>query len=400
MIYYTTTKTDCLISLMQCISNGNAKFWFSDKVSFSKMTTVLKKLILEYELDLPEAIRKKRSDYGEPVWSLVVNYDPAQSDLFQFWLFTTGFREARRSKLTLKEILARNSSMVQKQKLNSILTVKPEKLLRYGNYVLGQYIEFSDLKSHFSKAYYHPEKFGVVFNTKAKNTKVIDSNKNLNHRIFKPLDDFELNRFSSIRKNFGFVFLDDELNRWNQITVSKFLKDQFHVNFTDEVEYNDRLKKMSELLRGIRKKHLELFQRYSRKKVRFTWYLSNDFMHSANLELQKKINFVGTDKADRLKEACFRLNANANFHGTRHQIGALQAKIRFLLNEKDPYGRHINKKYFPEKLHFVRFSRKKSMNINDFLNQCLDANTLYLNKLQNRRRKKLGIIINSRTLSK
>ncbi len=46
-----------------------------------------------------------------------------------------------RSKLTLKEILAKNPSMVQKQNLDSTLTVKrEEKLLRYGDYVIGQYI--------------------------------------------------------------------------------------------------------------------------------------------------------------------------------------------------------------------------------------------------------------------
>lgn len=102
---------------MQCVSNGSAKFWFSDSVSFSKFHTVIPKLILEYGLNLDESLRKRKSDYGEPVWSLVINYDPARNDVFQFWLFTTGYREARRSKLTLKEILAKNSSMVQKQKL-------------------------------------------------------------------------------------------------------------------------------------------------------------------------------------------------------------------------------------------------------------------------------------------
>ena len=79
MIYYTTTKTDCLLSLMQCISNGSAKFWFSDTVPFSKFHDVLPKLILEYGLDLTESERKKKSDYGEPVWSLVINYDPAKA---------------------------------------------------------------------------------------------------------------------------------------------------------------------------------------------------------------------------------------------------------------------------------------------------------------------------------
>ena len=105
MIYYTTTKTDCLLSLMQCISNGKAKFWFADVVPFSKFQNLIPKLILEYGLDLGEQARKKKSDYGEPVWSLVINYDPAKSEVFQFWLFSTGYREARRSKLTLQEII-------------------------------------------------------------------------------------------------------------------------------------------------------------------------------------------------------------------------------------------------------------------------------------------------------
>ena len=91
MIYYTTTKTDCLLSLMQCISNGSAKFWFSDTVPFSKFHHVLPKLILEYGLDLTESERKKKSDYGEPVWSLVINYDlPDNSEDYVHRIGRTG----------------------------------------------------------------------------------------------------------------------------------------------------------------------------------------------------------------------------------------------------------------------------------------------------------------------
>ena len=365
---------------MQCISNGSAKFWFSDSVSFSKFHTVIPKLILEYGLDLDESIRKKRSDHGDPVWSLVINYDSAKNDVFQFWLFTTGYREARRSKLTLKEILAKNSSMVQKQKLNSILTVKKEKLLRYGDYVLGQYLEFSELKPQFSKIYYHPEQFGVVFNTKAIRTKTIDSNKNSNYRIFKPFDDFELKRFASINKNFGFAFLENEHTRWNQASVSAFLRNRFGIKFDDEVSYNDRLKELSRALRGVRKKHLEFFQRYSQKKVRFTWYLSKDFVESAERELSKKIDLISTGKADRLKEATFRLSAHGNFHGTRHQIGTLQAKIRSKLNSRDPDQKKLNQMYFPQNLHYVRFTAKKAQNMKEFELACRNADKIYLNK--------------------
>ncbi|WP_411164659.1 hypothetical protein [Acinetobacter sp.] len=372
---------------MQCISNGSAKFWFSDSVSFSKFHTVIPKLILEYGLNLDESLRKRKSDYGEPVWSLVINYDPAKSDVFQFWLFTTGYREARRSKLTLKEILAKNSSMVQKQKLNSILTVKKEKLLRYGNYVLGQYIEFSELKPQFSKIYYHPEQYGVVFNTKVIRTKTIDSNKNSNYRIFKPFDDSELRRFISINKNFGFAFLENEHTRWNQASVSLFLRNRFGIKFGEDVSYNNRLKELSKVLRGVRKKHLEFFRRYSQKQVRFTWYLSKDFIDSAERELNKKIDLISTGKADRLKEATYRLSAHGNFHGTRHQIGTLQAKTRSKLNNRDPNQKKLNQMYFPQNLHYVRFTAKKAQNMKEFELACQNADQIYLNKQSGSRSK-------------
>ena len=151
--------------------------------------------------------------------------------------------------------------MVQKQKLNSILTVKKEKLLRYGDYVLGQYLEFSELKPQYSKIYYHPEQFGVIFNTKTIRTKTIDSNKNSIYRIFKPFDNFELNRLAGINKNFGFAFLENEHTRWNQASVSLFLRNRFGIKFGEDVSYNDRLKELSRALRGVRKKHLEFYQR-------------------------------------------------------------------------------------------------------------------------------------------
>ncbi len=100
---------------------------------------------------------------------------------------------------------------------------------------------------------------------------------------------------------------------------------------------NDRLKELTRVLHGVRKKHLEFFQRHSQKKVRYTWYLSKDFMQSAEKGVQiEKIDLISTGKADRLKEATYGLSAHGNFHGTRHQIGKLQAKTRSKLNSRDP----------------------------------------------------------------
>ena len=389
MIYYTTTKTDCLLSIMQCVSNGKAKFWFSDVVPFSKFQNLIPKLILEYGLDIGEQARKKKSDYGEPVWSLVINYDPAKSEVFQFWLFSTGYREARRSKLTLQEILAQNSSMLRKQKLNSILTTRKEKLLRYGDYVLGQYIDFMDLKPQFSRIYYHPERFGVIFNVHAKQMKTIDSNRKHVYRLFKPFNAFEEKRFESIQRIFGFAFLENEHTHWNQASVSEFLLRRFGIQFDPEVSYNERLKALTAALRGVRKKHLEFFQRHSQKKIRFTWYLSQEFLDGSKREFEKRLNKIQTtpESIEKFAEASARLMAHGNFHGTRFQIGSIQARVRKLLNQIQPDHKKLNKKYFTNHLHYVRFTKKKAMSIKEFEMACRNADTMYLNK-QNKQKLK------------
>ena len=389
MIYYTTTKTDCLLSIMQCVSNGKAKFWFSDVVPFSKFQNLIPKLILEYGLDIGEQARKKKSDYGEPVWSLVINYDPAKSEVFQFWLFSTGYREARRSKLTLQEILAQNSSMLRKQKLNSILTTKKEKLLRFGAYVLGQYIDFMDLKPQFSRIYYHPERFGVIFNVHAKQMKTIDSNRKHVYRLFQPFNAFEEKRFESIQRIFGFAFLENEHTHWNQASVSEFLLRRFGIQFDPEVSYNERLKVLTGALRGVRKKHLEFFQRHSQKKIRFTWYLSQDFLDGSKREFEKRLNKIQTtpESIEKFAEASARLMAHGNFHGTRFQIGSIQARVRKLLNQIQPDHKKLNKKYFTNHLHYVRFTKKKAMSIKQFELACTNSDQIYLNK-QNKQKTK------------
>ena len=374
---------------MQCVSNGKAKFWFSDVVPFSKFQNLIPKLILEYGLDIGEQARKKKSDYGEPVWSLVINYDPAKSEVFQFWLFSTGYREARRSKLTLQEILAQNSSMLRKQKLNSILTTKKEKLLRFGAYVLGQYIDFMDLKPQFSRIYYHPERFGVIFNVHAKQMKTIDSNRKHVYRLFKPFNAFEEKRFESIQRIFGFAFLENEHTHWNQASVSEFLLRRFGIQFDPEVSYNERLKALTGALRGVRKKHLEFFQRHSQKKIRFTWYLSQDFLDGSKREFEKRLNKIQTtpESIEKFAEASARLMAHGNFHGTRFQIGSIQARVRKLLNQIQPDHKKLNKKYFTNHLHYVRFTKKKAMSIKEFEMACRNADTMYLNK-QNKQKLK------------
>jgi hypothetical protein len=48
--------------------------------------------------------------------------------------------------------------------------------------------------------------------------------------------------------------------------VSEFLLRRFGIQFDPEVSYNERLKALTAALRGVRKKHLEFFQRHSQKR--------------------------------------------------------------------------------------------------------------------------------------
>ena len=103
-------------------------------------------------------------------------------------------------------------------------------------------------------------------------------------------------------------------------------------------------------------------------------------MQSAERELDKKIDLISTGKADRLKEATYRLSAHGNFHGTRYQIGKLQAKTRSKLNSRDPNHKKLNQMYFPQNLHYVRFTAKKAQNMKEFELACKNADKIYLNK--------------------
>ena len=110
-------------------------------------------------------------------------------------------------------------------------------------------------------------------------------------------------------------------------------------------------------------------------------------MQSAERELDKKIDLISTGKADRLKEATYRLSAHGNFHGTRHQIGKLQAKTRSKLNSRDPIHKKLNKMYFPQNLHYVRFTAKKAQNMKEFELACQNADKIYINKKSRSRTK-------------
>ena len=219
--------------------------------------------------------------------------------------------------------------------------------------------------------------------------KTIDSNRKHVYRLFKPFNAFEEKRFESIQRIFGFAFLENEHTHWNQASVSEFLLRRFGIQFDPEVSYNERLKALTGALRGVRKKHLEFFQRHSQKKIRFTWYLSQEFLDGSKREFEKKLNKIQTmpESIEKFAEASARLMAHGNFHGTRFQIGSIQARVRKILNQIQPDHKKLNKKYFTNQLHYVRFTKKKAMSIKQFELACRNADTMYLNK-QNKQKTK------------
>ncbi len=165
----------------------------------------------------------------------MINYDPAKSEVFQFWLFSTGYREAPRSKLTLQEILAKNSSMLRKQKLNSILTTKKEKLLRFGPMYLDSTSNFMDLKPQVLGSIIIRKTLWCDFNTCTRSrVKTIDSNWKLVYRLFNPFNALEEKRFASIQRILGFAFLRMNIRIGIEASVSEFLLRRFGIQFDPE----------------------------------------------------------------------------------------------------------------------------------------------------------------------
>ena len=63
------------------------------------------------------------------------------------------------------------------------------------------------------------------------------------------------------------------------------------------------------------------------------------------------------------------------------------SKTRSKLNSRDPNQKKLNQMYFPQNLHYVRFTAKKAWNMKEFEVACRNSDQIYLHK-QSRSRSK------------
>jgi hypothetical protein len=111
--------------------------------------------------------------------------------------------------------------------------------------------------------------------------------------------------------------------------VSEFLLRRFGIQFDPEVSYNERLKALTGHYVAFVKSIWSFFSGIP-KKIRFTWYLSQEFLDGSKREFEKRLNKIQTtpESIEKFAEASARLMAHGNFHGTRFQIGSIQARVR------------------------------------------------------------------------
>ena len=70
------------------------------------------------------------------------------------------------------------------------------------------------------------------------------------------------------------------------------------------------------------------------------------------------------------------------------------SKTRSKLNSRDPNQKKLNQMYFPQNLHYVRFTAKKAWNMKEFEVACRNSDQIYLNK-QSRSRSKTNYLSSS-----
>lgn len=226
MITYSIKKTDCLSALMRSVSTMRCRYWMSGKIPISQVNAVLPKLIQKYKLDADEAEQKYLNRKGLPVWNLIVHYNPQHIGEIEFWLFTTGFRIAERSDTkVLSEIKLLNEKLMTQENLKPIITRNPLEYLKFGEYVLGIYIAYDDLKDTIDNDYLFPYNYGVPIDPTLAN--------NLDHLSFKSINGLKTNmdlgsklsqsdekKYEAIKENFGFLYMKDgDSLEYNQAKV-------------------------------------------------------------------------------------------------------------------------------------------------------------------------------------
>ncbi len=376
MITYSIKKTDCLSALMRSVSTMRCRYWMSGKIPISQVNAVLPKLIQKYKLDADEAEQKYLNRKGLPVWNLIVHYNPQHIGEIEFWLFTTGFRIAERSDTkVLSEIKLLNEKLMTQENLKPIITRNPLEYLKFGEYVLGLYIAYDDLKDTIDNDYLFPYNYGVPIDPALAN--------NLDHLSFKSINGLKTNmdlgsklsqsdekKYEAIKENFGFLYMKEgDPLEYNQAKAISILKKQYGVTVEEGTSYNDTIKLLTKLLNRTNNQYLHIFKRKSKKRIRFTWYLNSEFLQRMGTDIERKITLIPS-RPTQFEDAMRRLYARGNFHGVRHQIGKISGRVKMIVKEN--YPNIFNKLQFPQMLHYVRYSPVPYKNFKEFQQACIN----------------------------
>lgn len=388
MITYSIKKTDCLSGLMNAVAMAGCRYWMSGKIPISQVNAIIPKLIHKYKLDQDSNDRQYQSRSGLPVWTLIIHYNPSFIGEIEFWLMTTGYRKASRSKFAdLDEIKSLNQKLMSQENLKPIITKNPLEYLTFGEYVLGLYISYDDLKDSIDNDYLFPYNYGIP----------LDPNhaKHLDHLSFRSMNGLktsldlgsklspnEEKKYIAIKENFGFLYMKDgdalELNHAKAVSI---LKKKYGVTVDEGTPYNDIVKLLSKHLNRTNNQYVHIFKRKSNKKIRFTWYLNNDFLQKMGTDIEGKIKLIPT-RPQQFEDSMRRLYARGNFHGVRYQIGKISGRVKKIVKENYPII--YNKLSFPQMLHYVRFSPTPYKNFKEFQQACINETIIINNNKENR----------------
>lgn len=372
MIIYTIKPTDCLQAILNCVSVGKYQFWMSSTIAALKVSTVLQKMIEKYDLHQTDQARRTKLRKGQPVWSLVLNYDIAENGV-RFWLFCTGFRQNQRSKKDCTDQLeALNEQLKKTEHLKCVMTENSDELIRFKDYVLGQYVVYDGLQAGISKQYFSPYQFGLI----DQNVVMNQATTNLS---FRSIDDFDLQlgKLDSIQKNFGFLFYvvqqRPQYLGLKKTDVIEQLRRIYGITVDETASYNMLMQQLFKYHNRICQRYLKTVQNNTMQKVVFTWYFDQHYLNQFSHELRAKLRDIPTRRY-LFEDSMKRLYAKANFHGVRHQIGEINSRVRRLV--KNNYPDFYDKIEWPKNLHYVRFSPKKYENLEQFHADCMQLKAL------------------------
>lgn len=380
MIIYTTQQHRLLSAILQTITNSNAYYYQSGHLEISRVNQIIPSMIARHELLLPEQERKNKVNTGHPLQTLIINFHPKDIGYISFYLFSTGYRSTSRAAQNIKKnSQAMNLKMMRERGFKSVITQNPNDLIRIGDFVLGQYIQFPELVPGKDYQYLFPETYGVLidprtFDSDAERLSIeaMSYNKEADAiQLGTDLSPKEADRFRQAHDRFADVyFKDEQKHQYKTHTQLKALLRKHHgIVVPDDEGYNDTFKRYRKLMDRVTERYLSILQRKTQKKVRFTWYLNETYSQHVRHDIEHNIKHI-VQHPERTVEAIQRLFWRGNFRGARFQTGRISSFYKYQIKQRYPLI--YEKMKFPEKLHYIRFLPHEYSNFKQFHMACID----------------------------